>query len=79
MRRQVECDLYNVLRDKCVGVNVFAQPGRIVIQQEASSLGLSEKEAFRFLEKWERNQWWEYGMWAWGGWFTSAAPDRLAP
>lgn len=43
----------------------------------ARELGINEKRAFYLLQKWADKGWIEYGVWAWGGWFTETSPSEL--
>lgn len=53
--------------------------GRSAAIEALSQLGMNENRAFYLLQKWTGKGWIDYGMWAWGGWFTDEAPEQLTP
>lgn len=71
-RRPDEVALFNTLR---------ARPDRpstrTTIIAICDELGIQHNRAFYLLEKWGGKDWWDYGTWAWGGWFTEQAPQSL--
>lgn len=70
MRKPDEIVLFAVLR--------VAHPrgsvGRRGFLELCARLRMHEKRCFYLLMKWSGRGWWDYGTWAWGGWFTDEAP-----
>lgn len=85
-RRQDELDLYAALRQAAEDYS-RSHPdkpfgywgGGSVAFRIHKELGIPEGRAFYLLIKWTGKGWIEYGMWAWGGWFTADAPEQLEP
>lgn len=84
-RRQDEIELYAALRlaaadyrdaDGNRGNGYWG--GRPVVTGLLCGLGINEKRGFYLLTKWSGKGWIDYGMWAWGGWFTDEAPQELS-
>ena len=74
-KRPDEIAFYQALRDRTRSGQSHTRTSMVKIYTE---LGMPEKRAFYLLMKWTGNNWWDYGMWAWGGWFTDQAPEALA-
>jgi hypothetical protein len=73
--KQSEKDFFNLLRGG--GSAAFQQPGRKAIETARATVGVPEKMAYYWLEKWCGKDWWDYGISIGGGWFTSKAPEKM--
>lgn len=76
MKKAAEIALYNELR-RAAGPSPYAQPGRASIEMITEELAIPAKQAERYLEKWTRAGWWNYGVNLYGGWFEPDAPAVL--
>ena len=55
------------------------QPGIDAVLVGIRHLGLNEKQAYSWMDKWSRKGWWDYGVTLRSGWFTAVSPMRLEP
>jgi hypothetical protein len=74
-RKLEEIALYAALRALAPGA--YMNPGIEAIEDQARRLGVPEKRAFCWVEKWCCKGWWDYGVSLRGGWFTPEAPPSL--
>jgi hypothetical protein len=74
-KRQDEIDLYATLR------KAHPSPYGVVLSNEvdeaAEKLGIPGKRAFRLVEKWDSQGWYQLSSFPPGGWFTEDAPGHL--
>ena len=76
MRKADEILLYNTLRETRPGPYEPCAPWP---NEVAGMIGMHFNRMFYLLDKWADKGYWEYGVSLRCGWFTEAAPERLAP
>lgn len=71
MKPEIETALAKIALEKCSNGYTGKTGGESLARLKVwETLGVSEKEVLRTLEKWEGRDWWECGIGTLYGWFT---------